>query len=144
MGSVEIYKTSKNYKILTQYKLESGSYISSEPIFILPIDVNKEEMESKLFEALEASRDLSESEEDDFWLGNKLLKKLKESSFDKLYKSSCSCHVSLIDGIFSITPQKYVGKNVGLDILEDRAVKFFYDNNRSEVLEKITQVLLKK
>jgi len=145
MKSVEVYKTKKDFKILTLYKLESGSYIASEPIFIVSVEAELEDLGEKLFEALNASRTIKESEEDKFWLGNALLKKIKEASFSKLYATSSSCHVSFDNGIISIAPQKYLGKDKGLEIEEGRASRIALDNNnnnnRLEVIEKITQML---
>jgi hypothetical protein len=142
MKCIEIYKTNKDFKILTLYKLEAGSYMTSEPIFIMPGDVKLEDLGDKIYEALNASRNLLESEEDKFWLGSKLLKKIKESSFDKFYEASVSCSVSFSDGIVSIAPQKYLGKNQGLEILEDRAYRVTLDkNNRLEVIQKLMQML---
>ena len=141
MKLVQIYKTNKDFKICTLYKLESGSYITSEPIFIIPIDVRLENLESKLHKALNTSRNLSESEEDEFWLGNNLLKKMKETSFDKLYRTSLSCNVSLIDDIASIIPQKYAGKNRGLT-RDGQIYQVTVDNdNYSEVTKKVIEVL---
>ena len=95
MKAVFVYKTGKNFKIVTNYELESGSYISSEPIYILPLDIKKDEFIKKLFEALNYSRKLTEDEEDTYWLGKNLLKKLKETSFDKLYRTSKSFWIKL-------------------------------------------------
>lgn len=141
MKSIQIYKTKQDYKIVTLYKRESGSYIISDPIFIIPIDVKLEDLADKLFDSLNASRTLKESEEDEFYSGN-LLKKIKESSFNKFYATSFSCYVSLENRIINIVPQKYMGKNQGLEIDEGRACRVMLDNNnRLEVIKKIIQML---
>lgn len=142
MKSIHIYKTKKDYKIITFYKLESGSYIGSDPVFVMPIDVSSEDLAGKLFEALNASRTLKESEEDKFWLGNGLLKKIKETSFNKFYATSLSCNVSFDKGIIILTPYKYTGKDQGLEMEESRTYRVALEkNNRLEVVEKIKQML---
>jgi hypothetical protein len=141
MKSIQVYKTKKDFKIVTLYKRESDSYIISDPIFIMPIDTKLEDLENKLFEALNTSRTLKESEEDKFYSGN-LLKKIKESSFNKFYAGSSSCYVSLEKGIISITPQKYMGNNQGLEREDDKTYQVtLNDNNRLEVVKDLIQML---
>lgn len=142
MKSVEVYRTKKNYKILTQYELESGSYISSNPIFILSLDTDTEEIANRIFEALDSSRLLSESEEDDFWLGNKLLKEIKESSFDKFYQSSTSCRISKQKDFVIIAPRKYLGRSKGLFTEEKQALKVRFDGrNKNETTAEVIKLL---
>lgn len=142
MNSIEVYRTKKNYKILTQYQLESGSFISSEPIHLLPLDIDKKEIAGKIFEALNSSRILSEREEDDFWLGNKLLKKIKETSFNKFYQLSTSCRVSKREDLVIIAPRKYLGKDKGLFTEEEQALQVRYDGkNKEAIVTEIIKIL---
>lgn len=143
MKSIEIFKTNKEFKIITLYMLQSGSYIASNPIFIFPADVEVKDLSNSISEALKESRILNESEEDKFWLGNGLLKKIKESSFNKFYATSSSCYISLVNGIISIIPQKYMGKDQGLEMQENLAYRVaINDNNRLEVIEKLKEMLM--
>lgn len=143
MKSIQIYLSKRHYKILTMYRLESWSYIISEPIFILPINVEIKELALKVFEALEASCELSETEEDKYRLGNKLLlKEMKETSFDKLYSSSKSCSLVLDEKLVTVIPQKYLGKGEGLEEDEERALKFDYDvENKGNIVLEIVKLL---
>ena len=124
------------------YKLKSGSYILSEPIFILPIDCIQSDFIDTVFISLGKSREILESEEDMYWLGNTLLKKMKESSFDKLYRNSVSCIVSIKNNFLNIVPQKYVSKELGLNIQEEKSFLFSLESsNNSLIAEKIKEVL---
>jgi hypothetical protein len=128
MKSIQIYKTNKNFKILTLYKLSSGSYIASEPIFILDSDIELKILGDKILEALNASHTLKESEEDKFWLGTNLLKKIKASSFNKFYETSTICDVSFDNKTITITKLKYLGKNKGLEEGEVYKIAYNEDN----------------
>ena len=142
MKSIEVYRTKNNYKILTMYRLESWSYISSKPIFILSLDVNIEEFTNRFFEALNSSRELLESEEDKYWLGNQLLKEVKESSFNKFYELSTSCRVSIEEDLVVVAPRKYVGKNKGLFTDENNALKLSYNGeNQVEIVAEVLKLL---
>lgn len=143
MKSIQIYLSKEHYKVLTMYRLESWSYIISEPIYILPDNIEKKELSSKIFNALESSCELSESEEDKYRLGNKeLLKRMKESSFNKLYGSSKSCSVDLKDNLVTVTPQKYLGKGAGLEEEVGQALKLNYNGeNKNEIVTEITRLL---
>lgn len=121
MKNIELHKVGDKYKILTHYKLDSGSYISSDPIFIVNMN-EEEELISAIKSALESSKELSEDEEDDYWLGNLLLKKIKESSFNKLYSRSLSCMISLEGKCVKITKLNFLGNNKGLERDEEKSV----------------------
>lgn len=141
MKSCQIFKAKNAYKIITLYRLESWSYIHSHPIYILPLKTSSDELSMKIFEALENSRDISESEENEFWLGNQLLKELKEKSYNSLYKDSHSCMVSMNENEFIIEPQQYMGKDEGLEIVKSRILKFDRNSNKINLGEKIVNVL---
>lgn len=144
MKAVHIYLTKKNYKVVTTYRLESGSYIDSNPIFILPENVDKEELSLKISLALEASRQLSEKEEDKYWLGNKLLKELKESSFNKLYENSKSCKIYIKNNRKVIQPYKCLGKNQGLTVDESRVLELDINTSPLALTEAIINLLKDK
>lgn len=141
MKSCQIFKTKKAYKITTMYRLESWSYIESKPIYILPLETSPEDLSRAIFESLENSREISESEEDDFWLGNRLLKELKESSYNSLYKNSFGCIVSIKNGDFVVEPQKYMGKDKGLEIDGDRVLQLDAKMDKKHLTNKVISAL---
>lgn len=144
MKSINIYKLRDELKIETLYLREHSAYMISEPIFILPINSSKEEIANKVFEALEASRVIKEFEEDNFWLGNKLLKLLKEKSFDKLYFSCTSCSIRLKDDSIEIMPYKYAGYKQGMtEVQEDVIVLPYKIEDKNLIIEKVLEVLNK-
>lgn len=114
MKTCQIFKIDNKFIIVTLYRLESWSYISSEPIFILPDDIDIKILLTKVFESLENSRDISENEENEMWLGHDLLKLLKVKSFSKLYKESVACIVSLNEKNIKVTPYEFYFKTKGL------------------------------
>lgn len=141
MKAVHIYLTKKSFKITTMYKLESGSYIESNPIYILPSEVSLEELSNKISFSLGASKQISEREEDNYWLGNKLLKLLKESSFNKLYENSKSCILYIEKNKKIIEPQKFIGKDNGLAVKEEKIVELKSDISDIELIEAIVNLL---
>lgn len=76
---IEVYKTRKHYKIVTMYmyNLIAVSYLSGEPVFILPLDITAENLSKVIFECLNHSCLVSESEEDIIWNNRKQLLKKK-------------------------------------------------------------------
>ncbi len=143
MQLIHIYKTKSDYKIVTSYRTESWSYINGEPIFIFPISSQIKDLEDKIFESLESSREISESEEEDIWLGNKLLKSLKESSFNKLYSSSVCVGVFKDEDMYEIKPYKFNGKNKGISGDDTESVKSDLNISRKDLTEKILSMLNK-
>lgn len=107
MKIIEVFKTDKQFKVVTLYQLESGSYISSLPISILDINCPKEELLDQIKNSLNSSRNISSKEETKLWLGNELLKHLKVPSFKKLYTTSSSCNVVLNEKEIKLTPLAY-------------------------------------
>ena len=123
MKTCQIFKIDNKFIIVTLYRLESWSYISSEPIFILPDDIDIKILLTEVFESLENSRDISEKEENEMWLGHDLLKLLKVKSFSKLYKKSVACIVSLNEKNIEVTPYEFYFKTKGLsEKIEDRFI----------------------
>lgn len=141
MKSCQVFKTKKNYKITTMYRLESWSYIESKPIYIFPLETSIEELSKAIFESLESSREISELEENDFWLGNQLLKELKESSYNSLYKNSYGCIVSIKNNDFVIEPQKYMGKDEGLAVDENKVLNLGVNLDKKHLTKKVIDVL---
>jgi hypothetical protein len=148
MKGCQIYKTNKHYKIITMYRQESWAYISSKPIYILPLEVDINEFSSRLFESLKNSRDITESEEDNFWLGNGLLKELEERTFVDLYKHSTSCYVwldkkgILSKGEIEIKPNKYLGKSKGLVSVDEESIRIKYNKGKElEITKRVIDIL---
>ena len=141
MKGIQIYKTKKHIKIVTMYQQESKAYIISEPIFILSLDEDISKVKDNIFLALDSSRKISEKEEDKFWLGNTLLKKMNETSFQKLYVSSKSCMIFLEKNKIKIIPLKYAGKGLGLT--EDIGVieMSFNSSDKEKIALKILDCL---
>ena len=142
MKAITIYKINKDYKIVTLYMREAGSYIISEPILNVSISISFNDFYDKIFYSLDSSRDISESEEDKFCLGKELLKKLKISSFEKLYFNCTSCSIWLNDDILEIIPNKYAGYLQGLEEdIEKKVVFQFSEENKLIIVEKIKDML---
>lgn len=141
MKACQIFKTKRAYKITTMYRLESWSYIESKPINILPIKSSLEMVSKVVFESLESSRVISDTEEEDFWLGNQLLKELKEKSYDSLYKKSTSCMIFVKDNEFIIEPQVYKGRGLGLEVDESRVLKLEANLDKLLLIEEALNLL---
>lgn len=145
MQSIKVFKTNENYKIVTLYLREHSAYMLSKPIFLFSTDSSKEEIANKLLEALEASRVIKEFEEDNFWLGNKLLKLLKEKSFEKLYFNCTSCSVRLRGNNIEIMPYKYAGYKQGMtEVQEDVLIMPYNINDKTLIIDKVLEVLKKR
>ena len=142
MKAVQVYLTKKNYKIMTMYRLESWSYIISEPIYILPKEVEVKELSSKIFDALQSSKQLLESEEEQYRLGNKLfLQTIKESSLNKFYEASKSCGVYKNGNKICIEPYKFDGKDQGISVIKDRILELDSTTESIEVTKIIIDIL---
>ncbi|MBQ6667367.1 MAG: CdiI family contact-dependent growth inhibition immunity protein [Bacteroidales bacterium] len=141
---IEVYKTRKHYKIITNYKLKAGSYLSGEPVFILPLDITAENLSEVFFESLNHSRLVSESEEDKIWNNRKqLLKKLKEPSFNALYKNSVSCDIIYVENQkITIKPKIYLGLRKGLVTDTERVIELeFSISNYIDIAQVVIDVL---
>ena len=141
---IEVYKTRKHYKIITNYKLKAGSYLSGEPVFILPLDITAENLSEVFFESLNHSRLVSESEEDKIWNNRKqLLKKLKEPSFNALYKNSVSCDIIYVENQkITINPKIYLGLRKGLVTDTERVIELeFSISNYIDIAQEVIDVL---
>ena len=123
--SIQIYKTHKHYKVITMYRTESWTYLLSEPVFLLSLDITAEELSKVILEGLNRSRSISESEEDTIRNNNKqsLLKQIKEKSYNDLYKNSTSCTIYVENQEITIEPNIYLGSREGLTTDMERVVK---------------------
>ena len=135
-----IYKTLKNYKIVTLYKRQSGSYIISYPVTILPKDIDIDTLCESITESLRKSRSISEKEEELFDIN--LLKELKEKSYDNLYKNSKSCIVYITNQEISIEPNIYRVPRNGLITDKEKVVKLSpFESNLIDVSQILIDIL---
>lgn len=142
MKACQIYKTNKEYKIITLYKTESWAYISSHPIYILPISTNVDELTNIIFKTLESSRSISEIEEKKMWLGDNLLKAINEVSYNKLYKNSKVCGLFLKEDKIMIVSYTYLGLNKGIVGNDNDEIEIEYkDELKVEIIQKVIDVL---
>lgn len=144
MKSIIIYKTKNNFKIETLYKREHSSYMVSKPIFVLPLDISVEDLSSKLFESLNASRVIKEFEEDALLLGKKLLALLKEKSFENLYFNCTSCSVRLKDSNVEIMPYKYAAYKQGMTEVNEDVIIIPYNSIDKITITNIVLEVLEK
>ncbi len=142
--SIHIFKINGKYKVATCYKLDSGIYISSHPVTILPENVELEKLSEVIFRSLEESRMLKISEEDQFYLGTKgYLKSLKEKSFKNLYTKSSSCAVSLKNNCIVVQLYKIAYNGRGLEEDKNKCYETaFLEDNLLEmtnfIIDKLT------
>lgn len=144
MKTAELVKTKNKYKIVTWYKRESGSYLASNPIYILPLSSEIDEISNKIFLALNTSKELKENEEDEYRLGNKIfLKNLKETSLTKLYRESKSCFISIDNSnLIKIIPYKESEHHRGLVEDIENSIELYYNgDNQIEIVKSAMKIL---
>lgn len=141
----DIYKTLKEYKIVTLSTSDTGLFLADVPTFILPITISKDELSNKIFSSLNSSRcnvpfPNSKVEMQEFQ--KKHLKDLKEKSFKSLYKNSINCSIRLENNILEITPSRF--EKYYLEPVSEKSVKIEYNNNELEITKIIIDILNKK
>jgi hypothetical protein len=142
MKSLHVFLTINKYKIVTMYRLDSGSYILSQPIFILNREIGNEELSKYISSALEESKQLSEKEEEKYRIGSKLLlKNLKESSFNKLYENSKSCAVYVEENRICIEPYDFKDKVSGLIVNNENIIELKSDISYLDLTKNIIEIL---
>lgn len=133
-----IYKTKKEYKIVTIYQRESEILHEKDPVFIIPITSNNEKLGECIFSSLNSSRTIKDSE---LITSKELLKLIKESSFKSLYKNSNRCRVILNEGKLEIMPYKEA-KDRGLEeVDEDKKTIDYTKENESFIVTSIIEIL---
>ena len=139
MKACKIFKTKKNYKIVTLYKADTGTYISNSPVYILPISCNIEEVGKLIRDSLKTSNLIPYPKEN---FSTQLLKDLKEPSFKKLYANSTSCGLFLDKEKLEIIPYKCINPEEGLDEDSERIQCFDYNElNEIDLGEIVSKVL---
>lgn len=137
MKACQIFKTQKEYKIITMYKTDTGSYKLMEPIFILPNTIEKGKFTISVYDSLNSSKLIKNPESNN---SKELLQKLKETSFNKFYQKSKCCMLFVENDKVVIEPQIYSTKFKGLETIHDKVV-ILKTNLKSEVIEEVLRFL---
>lgn len=141
--SCVVYKTNKEYKIVTESETDTGLFISDEPVFILPSTISDDELITKIFLSLNSSKEEIifpvNREAMDKWQ-TKQLNNLNEKSFVDLYKNSRSCLIRIEDKILTIYPYEYGGARKGLIVNEEKIEKFNSSNDQNQILNYIKEM----
>ncbi len=104
-----VYKTDKEYIIVTTSKTEDWIWVTDDPIFRVLVKNENNDLIEAVFKALESSRiDIPNIPmEDKVAWQEKNLKKMGQKSYTSLYKKSNSCSVSRDEnGMVTISPYK--------------------------------------
>lgn len=147
MKTCEVYKTPKNYIIITESTSDIGLGISDDPIYVIPIDSTINELQEKVFDCLNSSRVGVYTPNRDEWASwqKKQLEKMQQKSFVMLYKNSNSCHLALENNIITIYPYKYYDPSKpkqGLCAVEEAEVKIDLNNiDKDEIIKILVDML---
>ncbi len=143
MKRCSLYKTETEYKIVTDSETDIGLFIGDEPVFILPIISDIENIKNAIFECLNSSRKgiytpkVDEGSEWQKWR----LKKLKEKSFVGLERRSNYVGLELEKNTLNICPGKYIPRE-GFETVEKDVVKIEYSQDKEiEITERIIEML---
>lgn len=137
MKACQIFKTQKEYKVITMYKTDSGSYKLMDPIYILPHDIEKEKLTLSILACLNSSKLIENPQINN---SKELLQKLKETSFNKFYQKSKCCMLFVDDNEVVIEPQKYSTKFRGLETARNEVITL-KSKSENEIVEQILKVL---
>jgi len=144
----EIYKNSKQYKIITQSKTNTGLFISDNPIYILPVDIDLDLFKEHIFSALNSSRQnvkMPPTHEDIKLWQRQLLKSMREKSFSSFYKNSTNCDIIWNLDDFIISPGKYSQEYRGLVTVEEDVIELkFSQTTELEITKKVIKILEKE
>lgn len=144
MKACEVFKTKKEYKIVTGYQVDVGRYVMRPPVSVFPIDINIKEFKDFIFQSLNDSKPISY---DEYYSGispRDVLKQMKESSFPGLYKKSTSCMVYLDNEKIKIVPYRYNGPESGLnEVANDIKIIDFKTTDEIQITIEIEKILNK-
>ncbi|WP_165044281.1 hypothetical protein [Dysgonomonas sp. ZJ709] len=129
MKSCVIYRTDKEYKIVTESETDTGLFISDTPVYILPLAISDEILKDKIINCLENSKTgvkMPETREKFSKWQKEQLANLQEKNFSSLYKKSKSCLVRIESGQLIIYPYECLDVKKGLTIIDDKVVHFNY------------------
>lgn len=147
MKRCNIYKTDKNYIIVTTSLSDIGLKIADDPIYVLPISCKLEEIKEKIFDSLDSSREeiyTPKKDEWDIWQ-KKILEKMQQKTFSILYKNSNSCNIIIDDNTLKIQPLKLKDPKKPsaalYQVTEDELVLEYNKMKKDEIIIKIIEVL---
>ncbi len=129
MKACTVYKTDKEYLIVTTSKTEDWIWVEDEPIFRVLIEDKDNKLIEAVFEALKSSKvEIPNIPVENILTRQKeILKKMGQKSYTSLYKKSNSCSVSRDENdMVKISPYKpYMpGKfSSGLVVVSEGVVK---------------------
>lgn len=133
----DIYKTNKEYKIITMYKTDIGVYHLDEPVFILPISSSKEELLNVIQKSISASRFINNPSKSSL---KTFLHIIKEKNLNSFYKNSICCSIYVEGSDATIEPQNYSVKYKGL--IPDKARTIILKNYKiEEVIDEVVRIL---
>ncbi len=145
-GSCIIYRTEKFFKIVTEAESDIGLTIHSDPIYLIDISCSLEELSDLIFSSLANYKENVPTPKRDEWKDwqNNLLLKLKEKSFNSLYKNSVSCSLKLNNSKIKIILNKFIPKE-GLTAIEDSTFILDYKaGNELEITKHVYKLLNEK
>jgi hypothetical protein len=143
MHRCHVYKTDKEYLIVTYSKTEDGIWVADEPISRVPVENKDNKLIDAVLEALNSSRlEIPNIPIEDVPIWQKqTLKKMGQKSYTSLYKKSNSCSVNRDEnGIIKISPYKpYTPGNFssGLVVAKEGVVKVDMNVTSVSVLERM-------
>lgn len=129
MKSCVIYRTDKEYKIVTESETDTGLFVSDTPVYILPLTISDEILKEKINNCLQNSKTgikMPETREGFSEWQKEQLTNLQEKTFSSLYKKSRSCLVRIESGQLTIYPYECLDVKKGLTIMDDKIVHFSY------------------
>lgn len=138
MKACQIFKTKSNYKIVTMYHTDTGSYKLADPISILPSDSDVETIAKSLFSSLEASKEIINPNES---RAKELLQKLGEKSYKSFYSKSKSCMLFLEGGKVVCEPQFYSVRIDALEVDKENIREFELSKGELYIASEIKQII---
>jgi len=149
MGACTVYKTNKEYIIVTLFKTEDWIWVADEPILRVAVEDRGSKLIEDIFEALNSSRMNIPSipREDYNVLEKRTLTEMGQKSYTDLYKKSNSCSIDKDENnIVTISPYKpYTpGKFTSLAVAKEGVVRVDMKVTDVSELERILIDVLKK
>ena len=150
MKACNVYKTKDYYKVVTWSQTVDGFWLSSEPVFLIPVTDAPGSLMTAVFESLKGSiTGVPTPDREDYPVREKdLMKKLQEKNYAALYMNSSSCDVRMEKGTIEIHPEKYHNPKKtkeGLVWVEGDVVQIRdAENKKEEVISALIELLDRK
>lgn len=147
MGKCTIYKTEKEYIIVTESRTEDWIWVSDVPIIRLDLKTRDYNLAENVLNALENSRfDIPNIHRENFPIREKeTLSKMGQSSYKSLYKKSTSCSVNKDENnVVKISPYKPHSPKDYTNLVIDKENIALIDMNINSILElenKLIEIL---